>query len=116
MLAQALPLPLSVVLLSLSARSRQGRPAGSANDRPGTAGVRPRSQVILPRWLLVVNVALVMARLGVLIGTARAYRRVRWPYWLSPLCDVPAAVALCCSGLRRRHTWRGRVLVLGGTR
>jgi dolichol-phosphate mannosyltransferase len=115
-LAQALPLPLSAVLLSLSARSRQGRSAGSAKERLGIAGIRPRSQAVLPRWLLLVNVALVLARLGVLLGTARAYRCVRWPYWLSPLCDVPAAVALCCSGLRRRHTWRGRVLVRGGIR
>jgi dolichol-phosphate mannosyltransferase len=69
-----------------------------------------------PRWMLALNVALVMTRLGVLCGTARAYRRVLWSYWLSPLCDVPAAVQLCRSALRRRHTWRGRVLVLGGTR
>jgi dolichol-phosphate mannosyltransferase len=86
-LVQALPLPLFVLLRLIRA----------------------------PRWMLALNVALVMTRLGVLCGTARAYRRVLWSYWLSPLCDVPAAVQLCRSALRRRHTWRGRVLVLGGT-
>lgn len=86
-LVQALPLPL----LALSPL------------------VRPR------RWIAALNMVLLMARLGVLIGTARAYRHLPWPYWLSPLCDAPAAGALCLSALRRRHTWRGRDLVLGGT-
>jgi dolichol-phosphate mannosyltransferase len=86
-LVQALPLPLLVLLRLIRAR----------------------------RWMRTLNLVLVLARLGVLLGTARAYRRVLWSYWLSPLCDGPAAVALCRSALRRRHTWRGRVLVLGGT-
>ncbi len=87
-LVQALPLPLCVLLRLTRA----------------------------PRWMLTLNLVLVITRLGVLFGTARAYRRVWWSYWLSPLCDVPAAVQLCRSALRRRHTWRGRVLIVGGTR
>jgi dolichol-phosphate mannosyltransferase len=66
------------------------------------------------RWLVPMNAALLAMRLGILIGAARAYRRRPWPYWLSPLCDLPAAVQLWRSLLRRRHVWRGRVLVGGG--
>ena len=35
----------------------------------------------------------------------------RATYWLSPLADLPVAVLLFASALRRRHTWRGRALV-----
>jgi dolichol-phosphate mannosyltransferase len=65
-------------------------------------------------WILTVNAALVAMRLGVLVGAARAYRRRPWTYWLSPLCDLPAAVQLWRSALRRHHVWRGRPLVRGG--
>ncbi|MCA1598108.1 MAG: glycosyltransferase [Chloroflexi bacterium] len=86
-LTQALPLPLFILLL---VRARRTYPA------------------------LVVDGVLVAVRLGVLVGTARAYRRVPPTYWLSPLCDVPVALRLWQSLLQRRHTWRGRVLVNGG--
>ena len=86
-LAQALPLPLFALLL---AYARRTYPA------------------------LVVNGALTAVRLGVLVGTTRAYRRVPPTYWLSPLCDLPVALRLWQSLLQRRHTWRGRVLVNGG--
>ena len=59
---------------------------------------------------------LVFVRLGVLAGTARAYIRPPWTYWLSPLADVPVAYALIAAALRRRHVWRGRDLVLAETR
>ena len=61
--------------------------------------------------MLTVNGVLAAARAGVLVGTVRVYRSVPWSYWLSPLCDLPAAVQLWRSLLHRRHTWRGRVLV-----
>jgi dolichol-phosphate mannosyltransferase len=64
-------------------------------------------------WMLTVNAVLAAVRAGVLVGTVRAYRSVPWSYWLSPLCDPLAAVQLWRSLLRRRHTWRGRVLVRG---
>lgn len=96
-LAQALPLPL---LVGLCAWLIAGRPA----ERAGL------------RWLLATSGALALVRLGVLCGTARAYRRRPSTYWLSPLCDVPVAVALWRSTLRRRHVWRGRVLVREGGR
>lgn len=86
-LVQALPLPLCLVLL------------------------RNRRRACGLLWLNGLCVAL---RLGVLFGTARAYRRCPWSYWLSPLCDLPVALKLASSALRRRHTWRGRTLVRGG--
>jgi len=89
-LVQALPLPLALLL----------RAAGPLNG--------PR------RWMFATNAVLAVARLGVLFGTARAYRRLPWSYWLSPLCDAPVALLLWVSALRRRHTWRGRTLVTGG--
>jgi dolichol-phosphate mannosyltransferase len=83
-LVQALPLPL--VLLLVMVRARRG-------------------------WLFTLNGILAMMRLGVLSGTARAYRQRPWSYWLSPLCDIPVALQLGRSALQRRHIWRGRVLV-----
>lgn len=88
-LAQALPLPLFLFLLLVRAR---------------------RS------WLFALNGVLVAMRLGVLFGTARAYALRPWSYWLSPLCDVPVALQLGRCALRRRHVWRGRVLVRGGSK
>jgi dolichol-phosphate mannosyltransferase len=85
-LVQALPLPL--VLFLVSAR-------------------RQRS------WPMMLNSILLALRIGALFGTARAYQRRPWSYWLSPLCDVPVAVQLARSALRTRHVWRGRVLVRG---
>ncbi len=57
------------------------------------------------------NAGLLFARLGVLAGMRRAYRRVPPTYWLSPLLDAPALVLLVASILRRDHRWRGRLLV-----
>ena len=62
----------------------------------------------------IVNGALLAARLGVLAGTARAYERRPWSYWLSPLCDLPVALQLFVMSCRRHHTWRGRAFVSGG--
>lgn len=65
-------------------------------------------------WLFRLNGVLSLVRLGILWGTARAYRRRPWSYWLSPLCDLPVALKLGQSSLRRQHTWRGRPLFRGG--
>jgi dolichol-phosphate mannosyltransferase len=86
-LAQALPLPLLLMLWRFVPR---------------------------PRFAVAINGLLVLVRLGVLGGTARAYAWRPWTYWLSPLADVPVAVQLWRSALRRRHVWRGRRLVRGG--
>jgi dolichol-phosphate mannosyltransferase len=58
------------------------------------------------------NVILLFIRIGVLAGTRRAYRNPTWTYWLSLCADLPVAAALITSTLRRRHTWRGRALVI----
>lgn len=59
-----------------------------------------------------VNLILLGIRIGVMAGTRRAYRNPAWTYWLSPIADLPVAAALITSALRRRHTWRGRALVV----
>jgi dolichol-phosphate mannosyltransferase len=87
-LVQALPLPLFLFLVTAHAR---------------------RS------WLFTLNGILAAMRIGVLFGTARAYHRRPWSYWLSPLCDLPVAIQLGRSALKRRHIWRGRFLVRGGS-
>lgn len=84
---QALPLPLFLVLALLCRRSR---------------------------WLLLLNGMGTLVRVGVLWGTARAYARRPWTYWLSPLCDLPVVLKLGSSALQRRHNWRGRSIVRGG--
>jgi dolichol-phosphate mannosyltransferase len=59
-----------------------------------------------------VSLALVLMRIGVMVGTRRAYRNPAWTHWLSIFADLPVAAALIASALRRRHTWRGRALVM----
>lgn len=86
LLTQALPLPFTLYLL--------------LTRRTGLA--------------LGVNGALLVARLGVLAGTARAYRRRPWTYWLSPLADLPVVLEISRRALQRRHLWRGRTLAQGG--
>lgn len=54
------------------------------------------------------DVALVALRLGLLVGTAGAYRPRRLAYWLSPLADVATALRLTWGTLRPGTTWRGR--------
>ena len=83
-LVQALPLPFFLLLVIVGAQ---------------------------PSWLFTLNSILAMMRIGVLAGTARAYRQRPWSYWLSPLCDIPVAIQLGRRALQRRHVWRGRVLV-----
>jgi dolichol-phosphate mannosyltransferase len=69
----------------------------------------------LPRAARALNLALAVGRLGVLVGTRRAYAHRPWTYWLSPICDIPVVARIWLSMVRRRHVWRGRVLVDGET-
>jgi dolichol-phosphate mannosyltransferase len=64
-----------------------------------------------PSWLLVLNALFLVLRVGVMLGTARAYHRRPWSYWLSPVCDFPVAVRLIQSALSRKQSWRGRSYV-----
>lgn len=75
---------------------------------------RPLSPLRL--GLLAATGALTALRLGTLVGTARAYTNRPWTYWLSPLCDLPVALRLWQSAMRRAHVWRGRTLTRGGVR
>lgn len=76
-----------------------------------------------PLWLALfgrgrvrqLNLGLLLARIGVLAGTRRAYRQPPPTYWLSPVCDLPVAIRLWLMMLRRRHTWRGRSIDRGGS-
>ncbi len=85
--AQALPIPLS--LLGLARRD-------------------------LPRRLVGINLLLLAVRVGVLVGTRRAYPRRRWWYWLSPLVDLPVILRIWRCAWQRRYLWRGRTLMVGG--
>lgn len=94
---QALPLPMTIGL-KIADRRSQGPPA-------------------LPHRLCArLNVGLTLVRLGVLIGTARAYPARPPTYWVSPVCDVPAVIGVWLGAVRRRHVWRGRSIVRGVSR
>jgi dolichol-phosphate mannosyltransferase len=56
----------------------------------------------------VLDLGLLAVRLAMLAPLAGAYRRRGAAYWLSPLADPLAAVALTRSALRPRRSWRGR--------
>ena len=56
-----------------------------------------------------VDVVLAIARVGTLAGTRWAYERIDLAYWLSPLADGLAAVAIGRGIIRAdRQMWRGR--------
>jgi dolichol-phosphate mannosyltransferase len=61
-----------------------------------------------------VNLALALARLGVLAGTRRAYAPPGPAYWLAALADLPVALRLVQSSFATTHVWRGRRLVAEG--
>jgi dolichol-phosphate mannosyltransferase len=69
-----------------------------------------------PAGLLRLNAGLAALRLGILVGMARAYTARPWSYWLSPLMDLPVALALIGSACQREHRWRGRRIIRGGRR
>ena len=58
---------------------------------------------------------LLLARLGVLVGTSGSYARRGPAYWSSPLADTAATAALALGIVRRRHRWRGRAYGPSGT-
>jgi dolichol-phosphate mannosyltransferase len=51
-------------------------------------------------------------RLGVLVGTRRAYRMPSILYWVSPLADPVCFIAYFRQLVRRNHVWRGRTMVV----
>jgi dolichol-phosphate mannosyltransferase len=113
-LAQGLPLALFLLLTTGGARSARNEPHDVALTAPvshGDGRGRHGREDQVTSLALTVNAALLMVRLGVLVGTARAYPRRPWTYWLSPLADLPVAAQLWRSALRHRHVWRGREMV-----
>jgi dolichol-phosphate mannosyltransferase len=62
-------------------------------------------------WFMMTNLALLLMRIGVLAGTAPAYSSRPWSYWLSPIMDLPAALRLIQSTIKRRQVWRGRAYI-----
>jgi dolichol-phosphate mannosyltransferase len=74
----------------------------------GLAQVAPLPR-LLSRRADVVDVVLLAARIGTLVGTRRAYARRGLGYWFSPLADSLTALSLSAGIARRsRQTWRGR--------
>lgn len=81
----------------------------------------------LPVWLVLtggrrqtalnrLNLGLLVVRIGVLAGMARAYRHCPWTYWLSPLADLPVILRIFGMSRLSRHTWRGRIFTPGESR
>ena len=70
-----------------------------------------------PLWFLILSGFLLMMRIGVLFGLARAYPTKPCSYWLSPLADLPVILRIIQFALRKQHSWRGRTYVRrrGGT-
>jgi dolichol-phosphate mannosyltransferase len=66
-------------------------------------------------WSSVAAGVLAAFRLGILVGTARAYPSRPRSYWLSPLLDFPVALKLIASALARRHVWRGKIYLRRAT-
>ena len=70
--------------------------------------------LVLPLWLFVAGSAtiatamLVLARLGTLVGTVRAFERPRLGYWLSPLADSLAWIVVVRGIVAPSREWRGR--------
>lgn len=70
--------------------------------------------VVAPPILVVTGVAtpvtfvLLAIRLGTLVGTSRAYRHRGPGYWLSPLADLLAWLAVARGASTRTHRWRDR--------
>jgi dolichol-phosphate mannosyltransferase len=92
--AQALPLPLLIVVASLL------RSLGwSAADNPDA--------LLLKALLLVNGIALYM-RLMLLVALRGSYAERGWPFWLSWLSDIAAAWRLTLSTARTPTRWRGR--------
>lgn len=72
----------------------------------------PASWSLVLQILLVVNMALLLMRLGMQAAVATAYDLKgapgAWAFWLSPLADLAAVARIGLSSLQRPTQWRGR--------
>jgi dolichol-phosphate mannosyltransferase len=88
--AQALPLPLLIVLGAIMA-------SGGA-----------LSTTMLVEALVLVNASALLVRLMMLAALRQSYAERGWPFWLSWLTDIAAAWRLTLSTARTPTRWRGR--------
>lgn len=58
--------------------------------------------------LALVNGVALITRLLMLVALRHSYAQRGWPFWLSFLSDVPAAIRLTLSTARQPRAWRGR--------
>ena len=89
---QALPLPVLLVLAVTG-----GAPWLLSPERWGAGEA-----------LAVVNASALLARLLMLGALRNSYAERGWPFWLSFLADIPAAIRLTLSTARPPKAWRGR--------
>lgn len=66
--------------------------------------------------LAIVNAVLLIIRVGMLQGMARAYDQRPWTYWLTPVSDLPVAIKIISMAGHHQHTWRGRTFTTGDSR
>ncbi len=90
--AQALPIPMMIVLALTGAIASIGDPAAFG------AG----------EWAFAVNAVALFVRLLMLVALRNSYVTRGWSFWLSFLSDIPAAVRLTISTARQPKAWRGR--------
>ncbi|TVQ08728.1 MAG: glycosyltransferase [Leptolyngbya sp. DLM2.Bin27] len=78
----------------------------------------PTSWSLALQLLLLVNLGLVLIRVGMQAAVASAYDLKgapgAWAFWLSPLADLAAVARIGLSSLRRPTRWRGREYPGGG--
>ncbi len=89
---QALPIPVLLALALLGGAPRLFEPAAWGAGES----------------LAVVNLAALTTRLLMLVALRGSYAERGWPFWLSFLGDIPAAVRLTLSTARQPKAWRGR--------
>jgi dolichol-phosphate mannosyltransferase len=89
---QALPLPILLVLALVG-----GAPTLLDPARWGAGEV-----------LATVSASALAVRLLMLVALRGSYAERGWPFWLSFLADIPAAVRLTLSTARQPRAWRGR--------
>jgi dolichol-phosphate mannosyltransferase len=90
--AQALPIPMMMVLALTGAAVSLGDPSAFGAGELAFA----------------INAIALLVRLLMLVALRNSYVTRGWSFWLSFLSDIPAAVRLTISTARQPRAWRGR--------